>query len=84
MKISLDEIQKSINFQRNNKPRGNSGLPAKFYIHFSNELAPVLSDVYNSWGKLGTMRVTFRAGITSARYKKGDKKILQTADPFYF
>ena len=61
-KISLDEI-KSINSQTNNKSRGNYGLTAEFYVHFSNELAPVLLDAYDSWGKLDTMGVTSRAGI---------------------
>ena len=67
--ISLDEIIKSINSETNNKSPGNDGLTAEFYKHFSNELAPVLLDVYDSWGKL-----TSRTGIKSAIYKKGDKE----------
>ena len=42
-KISLDEIIKSINSQRNESP-GNDGFTAKFYKLFSNELATVLLD----------------------------------------
>ena len=68
--ISLDEIIKSINSETNNKPPGNDGLTAEFYRHFSNELAPVLLDVYDSWGKLDTMGVTYRTGIISAIYKR--------------
>ena len=68
--ISLDEIKKSINPETNNKPPGNDGLTAEFYRHFSNELAPVLLDVYDSWGKLDTMGVTYRTGIISAIYKR--------------
>ena len=64
--IPLDEIIKSINSETNNKPPGNDGLTAKFYRHFSNELAPVLLGVYDSWGKLDTMGVTYRRGIISA------------------
>ena len=30
----------------------NNGLKAAFYKHFSNELAPVLLDVYDSWESL--------------------------------
>ena len=56
--ISLDKIIKSINSKTNNKPPGNDGLTAEFYKHFSNELAPALLDVYDSWGKLDTMGVT--------------------------
>ena len=47
-KISLDKIIKSINFQTNEFP-GNHGLNTEFYKHFSNELAPVFLDVYDSW-----------------------------------
>ena len=31
-------------------------------------------NVYESWGKLGTISVTSRTGIVSATYKKGDIK----------
>ena len=65
--ISLDEIIKSINSETNNKPPGNDGLTAEFYRHFSNELAPVLLGVYDSWGKLDTMGVTYRSGISAIR-----------------
>ena len=46
--ISLDEIIKSINSETNNKSPGNDNLAAELYRHFSNELAPVLLDVYDS------------------------------------
>ena len=65
-KISLDAIIKPINSETNNKPPGNDGLTAKFYRHFSNELAPVLLGVSDSWGKLDIMGVTYRRGIISA------------------
>ena len=38
------------------------------------EGAPVLLNVYDSWGKLGTVGVTSRTGIISVIYIKGDKK----------
>ena len=41
---------------------------------FWSELAPVLLDVHESLGKLGTMGLTSRTGIISAIYKKGDKR----------
>ena len=53
----------------NNKPPGNDGLTAEFCKHFPNELAPVLLDVYDFWGKFDTMGVTYRTGIISAIYK---------------
>ena len=64
--ISLDAIIKSINSETSNKPPGNDGLTAEFYRDFSNELAPALLGVYDSWGKLDTMGVTYRRGIISA------------------
>ena len=66
METSLDEIIKSI---FSNK----YVLKEVFCKHFSSELAPVLLDVYNSWGKLGTIGVTSRTGIISAIYQRGDK-----------
>ena len=64
--ISLDQITKSINSVTNNKPSGNDGLTAEFYRHFSNELSPVLLGVYDSWGKLDTMGLSYGKGIISA------------------
>ena len=56
--ISLDEIIKSINSETSNKYPGNDGLTAEFYKLFSNELAPLLLNVYDSWGRLDSMGVT--------------------------
>ena len=84
MKISLDEIIKSINSETNNKCPGNDSLTTKFYKHFPNELAPVILDVYDSWGKLGTMGVASRTRIISAIYKKVVTNLLETIDPFHF
>ena len=65
--ISLDEIIKSINSETNNKPPGNVGLTAEFCRHFSNDLAPALLGVYNSWVKFDTMDVTYRGIIFAIR-----------------
>ena len=74
VKIPLDDITKSLIPKSNNKFPCNDSLRAEFYKHFSNELAPVLLDVYNSWVKFGAMGVTSRTGIISFIYRKGDKK----------
>ena len=74
-KISLDEIIKSINSQAN-ESLGKDRLTTKFYKYFSNKLALVILDVYDSWGKLDTMDVTSRPGMISVIYKKGDKKMI--------
>ena len=81
METSLDEIIRSINSQTNNKSPGNDGLKAVFYKHFSNELAPVLLDVYDSWGNLGTISVTSRTGIIYTINKKGDKREIENYRP---
>ena len=64
------------NFLTERKYLINTGLTAEFYIHFSKELALVLSDVCNSWEKLGTMSVTSRTKIIYVIYKKGDKRYI--------
>ena len=68
---------KSVNSQTNNKSRGNDGLKGVFYKHFSNTLAPVFLDVYESREKVDTMGVTSRTGIMSTIHKKGDKRDIE-------
>ena len=46
------------------------GFTADFYKHFPNKLAPILIDVHDSWGKLGTMGVISRTGIRVIFYIK--------------
>ena len=70
----MDQIIKYINSQVNNKSQGKDGFAAEFYKHFSNELAPDFLDVYDSWGKLGTMCFTSATGIIFDIFKKSDKK----------
>ena len=61
-----------------NKSPSNGGLIAEFYNQFSNELTPVFLDVYDSWGKLGTMGVTSRTETSMIFYiEEVIKKILQ-------
>ena len=68
--ISLDEIYKAIDSQKNNKSPGNDGLTAEFYKHFSKDLAPILLEVYDSWKQLGIIGISSRTGIISVIYKK--------------
>ena len=41
-------MKSSINSETNNKSPSNDGFKVEFYKHSSNELAPVLLDVYDS------------------------------------
>ena len=71
-----------INSETNNKFSGNDGLTAEFYKHFSNEIVPVLLDVYEFSGKLGTMGVTSRTEISMIFYvKKVIKRYCKTINP---
>ena len=79
--ISLDEITKSKNSETNNKSPGNDGLKAKFYKRFSNELAPVLLDVYDSWGKLSTIGVSSKQESYLPYIKKVIKKDIANYRP---
>ena len=54
---------KSIKSETNNKSPGNDVLTSAFYKHFSNELAHVLLEVYDSLGKLGPKFITSRIEI---------------------
>ena len=83
--MSLDEIIKSIISEINNQSPGNDGLTAEFYKHFSNTLAPALSDVYDSWRKrLASWVLLLKQGSYLLHIKKVIKKILQTIDLFHF
>ena len=79
--ISLDEILNAINSQKNNKSPGNDGITAEFYKHFSNEIAPILLEVYDSWKQPGIIGISSKAGIISVIYKKGDKKDMANYRP---
>ena len=79
--ISLDEITKAINSQKNNKSPGNDGLTAEFYKYFSNEVAPILLEVYDLLKQLGIIDISSRTGIISVIYKKGDKKDIANYRP---
>ena len=72
--LSIGEVLNAINSQKNNKSPGNDGITAEFYKHFSNEMAPILLEIYNSWKQLGTIGISSRTGIISVIYKKRQQK----------
>ena len=60
-----------------------NGLKAVFYKHFSNELAPVLLNVYDSWVKIGTISVLEQESDLP-HIKKVIKEIFKTIDLLHF
>ena len=79
--LSIVEVLNAINSQKNNKSPGNDGITTKFYKHFSNEMVPILLEVYNSWKQIGIIGIPSRTGIISVIYKKGDKKDMANYRP---
>ena len=79
--IFLDVIIKFINSETNNKSPCIDGLTAEFYKRFSNELTPLLLDIYDSWGKLSIMGVTCETEIICSIYKNSDKKDIANNRP---
>ena len=59
----------------------NDGLKAVFYKHFSNELAPVLLDVYES---LTPCVFPLEQKSYPPYIKNAIKEIFKTIDPFHF
>ena len=66
--LNLQEVTKSINTQTNKKSSGNHGLTAELYKHCSNELSPMLLDVYDFWEKFDIIGVSSRTGVISVTY----------------
>ena len=80
--IFLQKVTKSINSQKNMKSLGNDSLTANFIntfqmnylLRFINNVLSNNAYVYQSWENFGTMGVSYRTGVISATYKKGDKE----------
>ena len=66
--LNLQEVTKSINTQTNKKSSSNHSLTAELYKHCSNELSPMLLDVYDFWEKFDIIGVSSRTGVISVTY----------------
>ena len=83
MKTLTSAGQKHLQIKSSNlySETNTDGLKAVFYKHFSNELAPVLSDVYEGL----TLWVLPPEKESYLSYIKNViKDILKTIDPFHF
>jgi exonuclease III len=45
--ITAEEIKKALSETGNNKSPGRDGIPYEFYKHHANEIAPILSEMFN-------------------------------------
>ena len=82
--MDLDDIIKSINSHTSNKFPGNDGITAKFFSHFSNELAPDLLDVLISGESLAPWVLLLEQESDVLYIKKLMKRKLKSTDLFDF
>ena len=70
--ITLSECYTSLKEMKNGKTPGSDGLPAEFYKHFWETLAPILQDLYIECMDKKKLNKTARHGLISL-IPKGDK-----------
>ena len=63
-------VRKSLNRKKISNEHFNLCETEILLDEIIKSIAPVLLDVYDSWGKLDTMSVTYRTRIISAIYKR--------------
>lgn len=80
--ISLEEIKRAIKALQGSKAPGPDGYTSEFYKSFTDELAPVLLQVYNESLKLGKLPPTFyQAKIFVIHKKDKDPKNVSAYRP---
>jgi hypothetical protein len=47
--ITVAEVLSAIKYLKPNKPTGSDGIPPKFYKLFGDELAPILTELFNDF-----------------------------------
>lgn len=76
--LTLSEIKETISSMNSGKSPGPDGYPVEFYKRFSNQLAPLLLEVFNHSYSQGSLPATLRQASISLIHKK-DKDPLNCA-----
>uniref|UniRef100_A0A3B4C811 Reverse transcriptase domain-containing protein n=1 Tax=Pygocentrus nattereri TaxID=42514 RepID=A0A3B4C811_PYGNA len=72
--FTIREIEDAIRSMQGGKSPGPDGYSAEFFKKFSNQLAPLLTAVYNDSLSVGLMPETMRQATISLIHKKGKDK----------
>ena len=79
--FTLLELDKCLKSFKKGKSPGNDGLPLEFYLTFWDILAHDLLAVFKDLEGLDRLPDSFRSGIVTLLYKKGDKTDLKNWRP---
>lgn len=79
--FTILEIQKALKGFKRGKSPGADGLPLEFYITFWDILALELLTIFKDFETLDRLPDSFRTGIVSLLYKKGDRTDLKNWRP---
>jgi hypothetical protein len=72
--ITIQEVQNAIKFLKVNKPVGNDRIPAKFYKLFSDEISPILLEIFNESLRKGHVPLVLKKTYIKCLYKgKGSR-----------
>lgn len=69
--LTLSEIKEAIQSMSSGKSPGPDGYPVEFFKRFSDQLAPLLLDMFNYSFNLGTLPPTLMQASISLIFKKG-------------
>ena len=79
--IQLGELEESVkSFKRGRSP-GLDGLPQEFYVTFWHLLAPDILAVFNEFDSLTILPESFREGVVTLLFKKGEASDLRNWRP---
>lgn len=73
--LQLSEIKEAIQLMNNGKSPGPDGYPVEFYKKFSDQLAPLLLEMFNHSYSLGSLPPTLTQAAISLIHKKGKEPL---------
>lgn len=77
----MAELEMALAGTRSGKSPGGDGLPAEFYKKHWHLIREDLLEVLQEVAQSGTLPVSFREGVITLLYKKGDRKDLRNWRP---